>query len=85
MLAHVIATARALQPAGIHVVYGHGGDAVLLAFAANPTCDWAEQAERLGTGHAVQQAMPDVPPDARVLVLYGDVPLIARRDAATAA
>ena len=77
MLAHVIATARALRPVGIHVVYGHGGEAVRLAFDEQADVDWAEQAERLGTGHALQQAMPNVPPDARVLVLYGDVPLIA--------
>ena len=77
MLGHVIATARALQPAGIHVVYGHGGDQVRVAFADQPDLHWSEQAERLGTGHALQQAMPAVPPDARVLVLYGDVPLIS--------
>ncbi len=76
MLAHVIASARALDPAGIHIVYGHGGDAVRAAFAGQPDLQWAEQAEQLGTGHAVQQAMPGVPDDARVLVLYGDVPLI---------
>lgn len=75
MLAHVIATARALNSAGIHVVYGHGGEQVRAAFADQPDLHWAEQAQRLGTGHAVQQAMPDVPLDARVLVLYGDVPL----------
>ncbi len=77
MLAHVIATARALQPAGIHVVYGHGGDAVMRAFDEQTDIVWAEQALRLGTGHALKQAMPNVPPGARVLVLYGDVPLIA--------
>ena len=76
MLAHVIATARALGPAGIHIVYGHGGDQVRAAFAVDPDLHWAEQAQQLGTGHAVQQAMPGVPDDARVLVLYGDVPLI---------
>ena len=76
MLAQVVDTARALQPAGIHVVYGHGGDAVRAAFADQPDLHWAEQAQQLGTGHAVQQAMPDVPDDVRVLVLYGDVPLI---------
>jgi len=76
MLAHVIASARALDPAGIHVVYGHGGEAVRAAFADQPDLAWAEQAQQLGTGHAVQQAMPNVPGDARVLVLYGDVPLI---------
>lgn len=76
MLAHVIDSARALDPAGIHVVYGHGGEQVRAAFAGQPDLHWAEQAQQLGTGHAVQQAMPGVPDDARVLVLYGDVPLI---------
>jgi bifunctional UDP-N-acetylglucosamine pyrophosphorylase/glucosamine-1-phosphate N-acetyltransferase len=76
MLAHVIDSARALDPAGIHVVYGHGGDQVRAAFEGQPDLHWAEQAQQLGTGHAVQQAMPGVPDDARVLVLYGDVPLI---------
>lgn len=75
MLAHVISTARALDSAGIHVVYGHGGEQVRAAFADQPDLHWAEQAQRLGTGHAVEQAMPGVPQDARVLVLYGDVPL----------
>ena len=76
MLAHVIATARELQPAGIHVVYGHGGEAVRAAFADQQDLLWAEQSQQLGTGHAVQQAMPDVPDTAQVLVLYGDVPLM---------
>ncbi|ALN84085.1 UDP-N-acetylglucosamine diphosphorylase/glucosamine-1-phosphate N-acetyltransferase [Lysobacter capsici] len=76
MLAHAIETARALGPAGIHVVYGHGGEQVRAAFDGQSDLHWAEQAQRLGTGHAVQQAMPGVPQDARVLVLYGDVPLI---------
>lgn len=76
MLAHAIETARALGPAGIHVVYGHGGEQVRAAFDGQSDLHWAEQAQRLGTGHAVQQAMPEVPQDARVLVLYGDVPLI---------
>jgi bifunctional UDP-N-acetylglucosamine pyrophosphorylase/glucosamine-1-phosphate N-acetyltransferase len=81
MLAHVIDTARTLLPAGaptepsIHVVYGHGGDMVRAAF---PDADlrWAHQSAQLGTGHAVLQALPAVPEDARVLVLYGDVPLL---------
>lgn len=76
MLAHAIETARALSPAGIHVVYGHGGEQVRAAFDGQGDLHWAEQEQRLGTGHAVQQAMPGVPQDARVLVLYGDVPLI---------
>ncbi|WP_413975650.1 bifunctional UDP-N-acetylglucosamine diphosphorylase/glucosamine-1-phosphate N-acetyltransferase GlmU [Stenotrophomonas acidaminiphila] len=76
MLAHVIETARQLQPAGIHVVHGHGGEAVRAAFAGQDDLAWAEQVQQLGTGHAVLQAMPVVPDTAQVLVLYGDVPLI---------
>ena len=76
MLGHVIDTARQLQPAGIHVVYGHGGEQVRTAFADDADLHWTEQTQRLGTGHAVQQVMPGIPQDARVLVLYGDVPLI---------
>ncbi len=76
MLAQVIAAARALDPAGIHVVYGHGGEQVRQAFASQPDLLWAEQEKQLGTGHAVEQAMPQVPDAATVLVLYGDVPLI---------
>ncbi|HMB56132.1 MAG TPA: bifunctional UDP-N-acetylglucosamine diphosphorylase/glucosamine-1-phosphate N-acetyltransferase GlmU [Arenimonas sp.] len=76
MLAHVIAAARELQPAGLHIVFGHGGDQVRTALAAQADLHWAEQAQQLGTGHAVQQAMPAIPDNARVLVLYGDVPLI---------
>ena len=76
MLSHVIDTARQLRPDAIHVVYGHGGEAVRAAFADQPDLQWAEQTQQLGTGHAVQQAMPQVPDAATVLVLYGDVPLI---------
>ncbi|OOG58474.1 UDP-N-acetylglucosamine diphosphorylase/glucosamine-1-phosphate N-acetyltransferase [Rhodanobacter sp. B05] len=83
LLAHVIATARTLQPAAIHIVYGHCGEQVRAAFAdqADPGSSpgqalrWVLQAERLGTGHAVEQALAEVPRVARVLVLYGDVPL----------
>ncbi len=76
MLATVIATARELAPAAIHVVYGHGGDQVRAAFSADASLHWAEQAQQLGTGHAVMQAMGAIPDAARVLVLYADVPLV---------
>jgi bifunctional UDP-N-acetylglucosamine pyrophosphorylase/glucosamine-1-phosphate N-acetyltransferase len=76
LLDHVLRAARSLQPAAIHVVYGHGGEQVRAAFADQPDLTWALQAEQLGTGHAVQQAMPAIPDDHRVLVLCGDVPLI---------
>jgi len=74
LLAHVLDMARSLAADSIHVVYGYGGDAVRAAF---PEQDlrWTEQREQLGTGHAVMQALPEVPPDHQVLVLCGDVPL----------
>jgi bifunctional UDP-N-acetylglucosamine pyrophosphorylase/glucosamine-1-phosphate N-acetyltransferase len=75
LLKHVIDTARELQASDIHVVYGHGGERVRESLAAE-TVTWALQAEQHGTGHAVQQAMPGVPDDHLVLVLYGDVPLV---------
>jgi bifunctional UDP-N-acetylglucosamine pyrophosphorylase / glucosamine-1-phosphate N-acetyltransferase len=75
LLAHVLGRALGLGAHATHVVYGHGGDAVPAAF---PDADvrWVLQAKQLGTGHAVAQAMPGIPDDATVLVLYGDVPLI---------
>ncbi len=75
MLAHVIDTARELGATRIHVVYGHGGELVREAIDAGDI-HWVEQAEQLGTGHAVDQAMPGVSDDSLALVLYGDVPLI---------
>jgi bifunctional UDP-N-acetylglucosamine pyrophosphorylase/glucosamine-1-phosphate N-acetyltransferase len=75
LLAHVVSRARALQPSSIHVVYGHGGDAVRAA-VRDSDLRWSLQAEQLGTGHAVMQAMPNVADDELVLVLYGDVPLV---------
>jgi bifunctional UDP-N-acetylglucosamine pyrophosphorylase/glucosamine-1-phosphate N-acetyltransferase len=75
LLAHVLETARALEPAAIHVVYGHGGDQVPRAFEGADV-EWCRQAEQLGTGHAVAQALPGVPDDHTVLILCGDVPLV---------
>ena len=75
LLAHVVSTARALQPGCICVVYGHGGDAVRKAFEAEDL-RFALQEPQLGTGHALQQALPSLDPAARTLVLYGDVPLV---------
>jgi bifunctional UDP-N-acetylglucosamine pyrophosphorylase/glucosamine-1-phosphate N-acetyltransferase len=75
LLGHVVSRSRALEPSSIHVVYGHGGDAVR-ATIKDADLKWSLQAEQLGTGHAVMQAMPNVADDELVLVLYGDVPLI---------
>lgn len=76
MLAHVIAQARAVSATKVHVVYGHGGDQVRAAFVDDGSLEWALQSERLGTGHAVSAALPQVDAQAKVVVLYGDVPLI---------
>jgi bifunctional UDP-N-acetylglucosamine pyrophosphorylase/glucosamine-1-phosphate N-acetyltransferase len=74
MLGHVIATARQLSPKRIHVVIGHGAEKVRERLAADDL-NFVVQAEQLGTGHAVAQAVPELTAE-RVLILYGDVPLI---------
>ncbi len=75
LLRHVVRTARELGPDRLLVVYGHGGEQVPAAFADSGDLEWVLQAEQLGTGHAVMQAMSRIPDDHTVLVLYGDVPL----------
>ncbi|EMD9443171.1 bifunctional UDP-N-acetylglucosamine diphosphorylase/glucosamine-1-phosphate N-acetyltransferase GlmU [Burkholderia cepacia] len=74
LLSHVIDTARTLQPSRLVVVVGHGAEQVQAAVAA-PDVQFAVQAEQLGTGHAVRQALPLLDPAQPTLVLYGDVPL----------
>ena len=76
MVSHVINTAHALNAEKIHLVYGHGGE-VMQERLNDAAVEWVLQAEQLGTGHAVAQAMPSIPDDARVLILYGDTPLIS--------
>ena len=76
LLAHGITAARALKPTRIVVVYGHGGERVREAFAADADVAWVRQEPQLGTGHAVMQAVPLLDDTAPTLVLYGDVPLI---------
>jgi len=75
LLQHVVNTAKKLNPHAIHVVVGHEADAVRAAFSQE-SLRFHEQADQLGTGHAVIQAIPHCQPDSIVLVLYGDVPLI---------
>jgi len=75
LLEHVHHTASMLDTRGIHVVYGYGGDQ-LIEDLSHLSVDWVEQNEQLGTGHAVKQALPNIPDKDQVLVLYGDVPLI---------
>ena len=75
LLSHVIAAAQALRADAIHVVYGHGGEQVKKTLASEPV-SWVLQAEQLGTGHALAQAMPGIPDDHQVLILFGDVPMV---------
>ncbi|WP_041718097.1 bifunctional UDP-N-acetylglucosamine diphosphorylase/glucosamine-1-phosphate N-acetyltransferase GlmU [Alkalilimnicola ehrlichii MLHE-1] len=75
MLDHVLRTAFSLEPEAVHVVHGHGAEAVQAAHADWPV-RWVVQEPQLGTGHAVEQAIPAIPDDHQVLVLYGDVPLV---------
>lgn len=74
LLQHVVDTARRLAPARLCVVYGYGGEAVPAAIPG-PDIHWVHQAEQLGTGHAVAQALPHLVSGGVTLVLYGDVPL----------
>ncbi|GAB6068353.1 bifunctional UDP-N-acetylglucosamine diphosphorylase/glucosamine-1-phosphate N-acetyltransferase GlmU [Methylothermus subterraneus] len=78
LLQHVYELARELAPERIAIVYGHGAQRVLSRFADWPVV-WVEQALQLGTGHALQQALPHLHENAMVLVLYGDVPLLRRQ------
>jgi len=80
LLSHVIDTARTLAPSKLCVIYGHGGAAVLKLleqYKSGQSLDIAaaEQAQQLGTGHAVQQALPLLDDNVPTLILYGDVPL----------
>ena len=77
LLAHVIETARQLEPSHICIVYGHGGEQVPAAFKASDL-SFAKQEPQLGTGHAVKQALPQIDAGLDTLVLYGDVPLISQ-------
>lgn len=76
LLEHVIKTAETLQPEKIHVVYGADGDLIRKYFTQE-NINWVEQQQRLGTGHAVMQALPHIEHSSQVLILYGDIPLVA--------
>lgn len=77
LLEHVVTTALALEPSNPPiVVYGHQGERVRDKLTHLPV-NWVHQAQQLGTGHAVQRALSQIPEDHQVLILYGDVPLIS--------
>ena len=75
MLAHVLDAVAELRPDLACVVYGHGGETVRESFRDRPLI-WARQEPQLGTGHAVMQAMRQLPCQGVTLIVYGDVPLI---------
>lgn len=75
LLLHVVKTAKSLNPESIYIVYGQGGEKIQEALK-DIDLKWVLQPEQKGTGHALLQALPQIPDDHRVLVLYGDVPLI---------
>ena len=75
LLAHVIKTAKQLNAQDIITIFGHGGQDVKAQFK-NEHMTWVEQAEQLGTGHAVQMTLPVLAQDGISLILYGDVPLV---------
>ena len=77
LLGHVIDTAKKLQAGNIITIYGHGGQLVQDAFA-HENVQWVEQAEQLGTGHAVKVTLPVLPQDGQSLILSGDVPCISQ-------
>jgi len=75
LLGHLIQTVQIVAPQKIHVVVGKGAEQVKQAFSGQ-ALNWVLQKEQKGTGHAVMQALPDIAPDSKVLILYGDAPLI---------
>ncbi|BFM36580.1 MULTISPECIES: bifunctional UDP-N-acetylglucosamine diphosphorylase/glucosamine-1-phosphate N-acetyltransferase GlmU [Acinetobacter] len=78
LLGHVIDTAKKLQADHIITIYGHGGALVQNAFA-HEQVQWVEQAEQLGTGHAVKVTLPVLPREGVSLILSGDVPCITEQ------
>ena len=77
LLGHVIATAKQLNANNIITIYGHGGTLVQNAFQTEHI-DWVEQAQQLGTGHAVQMTLPVLKQDGMALILSGDVPCVTQ-------
>lgn len=75
MLARVLDVAQQLNPDGIHVIYGHGGEQIKRYFQ-DRSVNWVQQESQLGTGHAVLQTLPYLPQSSQVLILSADVPLI---------
>jgi bifunctional UDP-N-acetylglucosamine pyrophosphorylase/glucosamine-1-phosphate N-acetyltransferase len=80
LLQHVLQTASQLGADRIITITGHGAELVETAVQA-PGLQFVRQMPQLGTGHAVQQAVPALPAEGTTLILNGDVPLITKRTA----
>ena len=78
LLEHLLETVSSLSPTRIHVVVGQGSDEIKAKFSERADINWVYQAERKGTGHAMQQATRVVDKDSRVLILLGDAPLVKK-------
>jgi len=76
LLTHVYETAMKIEHREIYIVYGCGGDQVKNTLKTSKVC-WVKQEEQLGTGHAVQQVLPNIPKSDDILILNGDAPLIS--------
>lgn len=77
LLQRVLDTAFLLKPKNVFVIVGHEAEKVQQS-CSNYSCQWVLQTEQLGTGHAVQQALPYLSMPGRTLILYGDVPLVTQ-------
>ncbi|GGW90374.1 bifunctional UDP-N-acetylglucosamine diphosphorylase/glucosamine-1-phosphate N-acetyltransferase GlmU [Alteromonas halophila] len=78
MVQRIINTVQALDADNVHLVYGHGGDQLKESLTGD-SLNWCLQQEQLGTGHAVQQAAPEIKDEEDVLILVGDAPLIEQQ------
>ena len=78
LLAHVLDTCQSVNVDKTIVVYGFGGSQVKQAMQ-DYELTWVEQTEQLGTGHAVQVTLPELPTEGKSLILYGDVPLVSAK------
>ena len=78
MVQHVIDTVKGVGAENIHLIYGHGGDQMKQAITER-RLNWIKQTEQLGTGHAMQIAQPHFRETEKILMVYGDVPLLSRQ------
>lgn len=82
LLGHVYDLSAKLENNSVHIVIGHGAQQVKEVFSTLPI-HWVEQTQQLGTGHAVQQVGESIEDNATILILYGDVPLLAEKTVRT--